>query len=192
MTVDPKLWWYVARASGVVALVLASLSVVWGVALSSRLTKRPRPAWVLDLHRFMGGLTVAFVGVHLAGLVADNFTHWGPSDLLVPLATRWHPVAVAYGVVAFYLLVAVEVTSLFMKRLPRRVWHGIHLSSFGLWLLAVLHGFTAGTDRHALWFQATAVLPAAAVVFTGLFRWLTRHERPVRRRATVAPRRLAA
>lgn len=192
MTVDPKLWWYVARASGVVALVLASLSVVWGVALSSRLTKRPKPAWMLDLHRFLGGLTVVFVGVHLAGLVADNFTHWGLSDLLVPLATRWHPVAVAYGVVAFYLLVAVEVTSLFMKRLPRRVWHGIHLSSFGLWLLAIVHGFTAGTDRHALWFQAVAVLPAAAVVFTSVYRLLTRNERPARRRGAAVPRRLAA
>src|SRR5512140_2901798 len=78
---DPKLWWYVARAGGVVALVLASLSVVWGTALSSRLTRRPRPAWMLDLHRFLGGLTVTFVAVHIAGLVADSYTHWGWADV---------------------------------------------------------------------------------------------------------------
>jgi sulfoxide reductase heme-binding subunit YedZ len=189
MTVDPKLWWYVARASGVTAMVLASSSVVWGVALSSRLTRRPRPAWVLDLHRYLGGLTVTFVGVHLGGLVADNFTHWGLSDLFVPLATNWHPIPVAFGIVGFYLLIAVEITSLLMKRLPRRVWYAIHLSSYGLWVLAMVHSFTAGTDRHAAWFLATLAIPGVAVVVITLFRWFTRgsERRPRKRAGTRTP-----
>src|SRR5690349_6672416 len=103
---------------------------------------------MLDLHRYLGALTVAFVAVHLGGLVADNYTHWGAGDLLVPFATRWHPVPVAFGVVALYLLVAVEITSLFMRRIPRRWWHAIHCSSYALWAIAVVHAIYAGTDRH--------------------------------------------
>ena len=77
-----------------------------GTALSGRLSRRPRPAWVLDLHRFLGVLAVVFAGVHLLGLVADSYVHFGPAELFVPLASSWRPGPVAWGVVALYLLLA--------------------------------------------------------------------------------------
>lgn len=84
----PPLWWYVAGPSGLVAWALATLAVVWGLALSTRLLgKRPAPAWLLDLHRFLGGLTTVFVAVHIGALVADNYAHFGLGDLLVPMAS---------------------------------------------------------------------------------------------------------
>ena len=67
---------------------------------------------MLDVHRFLGGLAAVFVGVHVIGLLLDSFVAFGPTDVLVPLASSWHPVAVAWGIVAMYLLVAVELTSL--------------------------------------------------------------------------------
>ncbi len=48
-------------------------------------------------------------------------------DALIPFASNWRPAAVVGGVVGLYLLVAVEVTSLLMRKLPRRWWHRIHL-----------------------------------------------------------------
>ena len=51
------LFWYTARAGGIVAWALLAASVVWGLWLSGRV--RPfgaRPAWILDLHRFLGWL----------------------------------------------------------------------------------------------------------------------------------------
>ena len=114
---NPKLWWYVARASGLVTWVLVTCAVIWGLALSGRVTKRPRPAWVLDLHRFLGTLSIVFLGVHLSALVADNFTHFGPAELLLPMASRWRPGAVAWGIVGLYLLVAIEATSLVKRRM---------------------------------------------------------------------------
>ncbi len=166
-----QFWWYVARASGIVAWALAAASVLWGLALSTRaLGSKPRAPWLLDLHRFLGGLTVVFVGVHLVGLAADTYTHWGLADLFLPLASAWKPVAVAWGIVAFYLLVAVEVTSLLMKRLPRRVWHGVHLLSYGVYVLGTVHLFTAGTDRSNPVLQWSALASAAAVIFFTVYR----------------------
>ena len=55
-----QFWWYVARSSGIVALVLAAASVIWGLLLSTKvLERRPGPRWLLDLHRWLGGCTVA-------------------------------------------------------------------------------------------------------------------------------------
>jgi predicted ferric reductase len=164
---SPQVWWYVARASGIVAWVLVSASVVFGLWVSLRLTRTPRPAWVLDVHRFLGGLSVVFVGVHLAGLVADSYADFGLREIFVPFASGWKPVAVAWGVVGLYLLLAIELTSLFMKRLPRRFWHTVHLSSFVLFAVATAHTFTAGTDA------GSAVLQWCALGVTGLVVFLT-------------------
>lgn len=142
-----QVWWYAARAGGIVAWALLTASTAWGLALSSRaFGRRPRPAWLLDLHRYLGGLAVVFVGVHLASLVADTYVHFGLADLLLPFASSWHPVAVAWGVVAMWLLLAVELTSLARRSLPRRVWRRVHYASFPLFLLTTVHGVTAGTD----------------------------------------------
>ena len=63
------------------------------------------------------------------------------------LASTWRPVAVAWGVISLWILIAVELTSLLMKYLPRRVWHAVHLSSFGLFFAATAHAISAGTDH---------------------------------------------
>jgi predicted ferric reductase len=166
--VSSQVWWYVARASGIVAWALVSASVVFGLWVSLRLTrKRPRPAWVLDIHRFLGGLSVVFVALHLVGLAADSYIDYGLRELFVPFASSWKPVAVAWGIVGVYLLLAIEVTSLLMRRLPRRLWHAVHLSSFGLFVVATVHMFTAGTD------SGSAALQWVALGVTGLVVFLT-------------------
>jgi predicted ferric reductase len=177
--VRSQAWWYVARSSGIVAWFLLTLSVTWGLMLRTKiLNGRPTPRWLLDLHRFLGGLSVVFVVVHLAGLVADSYTHFGPVELLVPLASSWRPAEVALGVVALYLLVAVEITSLLMRRLPRRLWRAVHMSSFAIFLLSTLHAITAGTDARS----SVLILTVNAAVATVLFLTLVRLLAPGRAR----------
>lgn len=175
---DRKLWWYVARAGGLTAWWLVAASVVWGLLLSTRVTSgRPRPAWLLDLHRFLGAMAVTFTAVHVGGLVADSWSHFGWSEVFVPLASSWRPVAVAWGVVGLYLLVAVEASSLLVRHLPRRWWRGIHTSSFVLFVVATVHAFTAGTEARNPAVQWSALLLCGAVVFLVAYR-------------LIAPRRL--
>jgi predicted ferric reductase len=77
---NSQLSWYAARASGLVAWAIVTLSILWGLALSTRLLRRKGvPAWLLDLHKFLGTLSIVFVAVHVAALVADNFVYFGES-----------------------------------------------------------------------------------------------------------------
>lgn len=168
---NAHLAWYVARASGLVAWAVVSASVVWGLLVSTRSwSKRPGRGWVLDLHRFLGALAVVFTAVHVAALVADSYVHLGAADVLVPFASGWRPAAVAWGVVAAYLLVAVEATSLLQRRLPRRVWRAVHLLSFPLWVLATAHLFTAGADAASPAVRYANVVTAATVLGLVVFR----------------------
>lgn len=147
MTVHSQVWWHLARASGLVSWALLAASVIWGLVVAGRLTgRKPGPKWNLDLHRFLGGLAVTFSAVHVLGLVADSYVHFGWVDVLVPFASSWKPTAVAWGVIGLYLLAAIEITSLMMRRLPRRLWRAVHSLSFLLFGVATLHAFQAGTD----------------------------------------------
>jgi predicted ferric reductase len=195
---NPQTWWYLARATGYVAWALVTTSVITGLLLSTRLTNgRPTPAWTLDLHRFLAGTAVAFTGLHIVGLVADNYLHFGPGDILVPFASSWRAGAVALGIIAMYLLAAVEISSLLMRRLPRHLWRGIHLSSYITFWLATFHLLTAGTDAgHPASRVATAVV-IAAVVFLTLVRTLSgkgggRRQRPAPPEAETRATRRAA
>lgn len=140
-------WWYANRASGLVAWALLAGSVILGLLLSGKaLGRKVRPNWLQDLHRGLSGLAVAFVGVHVAAAVADSYVHFGLADVTVPFASGWKPVAIAWGIVSAYLLLAVEGSSLLRKHLPKKTWKLIHLASYPLFLSATAHGLTAGTD----------------------------------------------
>ena len=161
---DNQIWWYTARSSGAVAWIMLTGSVLFGLALSTRaLGSRPRPNWLLDLHRFLGGAAVVFTGTHLLSLALDTFVGFGPLELFVPFASSYRPAAVAWGIVGFYLLLAIEVTSLLRARLSKRAWRVTHYLSFPLFVVASIHAVTAGTDSDTTLLRATLIAGAAAV-----------------------------
>lgn len=191
--VDEKFWWYLSRSSGLVAWLVLSIATIWGLLLSTRiLQERRRPAWLLDLHRWLGGLSVVFTAVHMVGLVLDEYVEFGLRELLVPFASEWQPGAVAWGIVALYLLVAIQLTSLMMKRLSRRTWKAVHFTSFGLFWVASIHAAQAGTDTTAIWYRIGSATMIVAVLFTVAYRVLTtgagrnQRTRPAGRQADAA------
>lgn len=144
-------WWYVTRASGLVAYALLALTVVLGLAQSAATPDRDRaPApWLHDLHRFTGGLALVFTGFHLLGLILDDEVEFGVRELLVPLTSTYRPVAVAWGILSLYAAIAVQFTALARRRLPGTWWRTIHYTSFPLFVFATIHTLAAGTDaRH--------------------------------------------
>lgn len=186
--IAPELWWYVARATGLVAWGLAVGSLLLGLALATRaLGPKPKGPWLLDLHRWTGGLSVVFTAAHVGALIADSYVAIDVVDALVPFASGWRPGAVAWGVLALWLLLAVEVTSLLMKRLPKRVWRTVHLSSYLVAVAATLHGVTAGTDVGHPAVAWTVLSSIAAATFFVAYRRLA-PAKPARRIPARPPR----
>ena len=160
-----QLPWYVARASGLVAWALLAGSMLWGLAMTTKTFKRVvRRPWLLDLHRFLGGLALIFTVVHIVAIMGDTYVHFGIAEVLVPLAAKWHPVAVAYGIIGFYLLAAVELTSLARKSIPNALWRRVHYLSFPLYLVTTVHLLTAGTDRHNAALRLTVLAVTSMVI----------------------------
>ena len=178
---SPETAWYVARAGGLVAWALLAAAVVAGLLLRTRTARSP--AWVLDLHAWLGGLALTFSGVHVLALLADTWVDLGVVDVLVPFASPWRPVATAWGVVALHLLVAVQATALARRRLPPRLWRRVHGASLPALVLASVHAVTSGTDvGHPVVVVLSVVAAVPVVALTAL-----RVRHLSRRRAGQAP-----
>lgn len=187
-----QFWWYIARSSGFVAWTLLTLGLVWGVLLATRVLKPyDKPGWLLDLHRWLGALTVGFVAVHLVALVADNYVTFTFVDLFVPFASPYQRFAVGLGVLALYLLLVVELSSVYMRKISARRWRMIHVWAYVVVLLTSWHAVLAGTDvgRGVYTFAAIAlsVTPAFALLVRVIKRPARRAPAPKRKAQAAAP-----
>lgn len=142
-------WWYLARSSGITAWVLLVASLVMGTMASGRLTDRSGSRrWLLDLHPWVSGLALSAVVLHILAIVADSYVKISLQQAVVPFTSPWRSSAVAWGAIAFWLMVAVQGTSLIRNSMPKKFWHGIHMSSYVLAVLATLHAVLTGSDVH--------------------------------------------
>lgn len=185
---NPHFWWYLTRASGIIAWLMLTFTVIWGILLSTKaFPGRRRPVWLLAMHRWLAGLMLSFIAIHVVSLVADSFVSFDVADVTVPFASSWRPGAVALGVLAMWLIVAVQVTSLAMRRLPRRFWRAVHLTSYVSFLLTSLHAAYAGTDTTSWLYQGGAAASILAVAYALMYRLSNRRAvRSAKRRSEAA------
>ena len=99
MTAVPVAW-LVARAAGLVAFGLLTLSVWLGLGMSTRLFGPKRTKPLLALHRTLAWTGLSMVGLHLGAILLDPVLHFGALAVLVPGGATWRPGAVALGVVS--------------------------------------------------------------------------------------------
>ena len=142
-----SMWWYLTRAAALTAWAFLTLTMVWGTLISTRWIQRARARrWLGDLHPFLGSIGLAALALHIVSVIMDSQSHLGWTQAIVPFTASWNRLGVALGVLALWILAAVEVTSLLRRRMAKRTWRGVHLTSYvAAWLMAI-HAVTTGTD----------------------------------------------
>jgi sulfoxide reductase heme-binding subunit YedZ len=166
-------WWFVSRATGIVATELAVAALVFGFFFSSRNTgQRRRPAWWLDLHNWLGGAALVFTLVHVVTIYLDKNSGIDVPAALIPGAAGDQTWAIAWGVIAMYLFGITVFTSWPRKRLGRTAWRVVHLTSVLGAVLAGLHAFQTGSDATTIVFETGLVAGAALLVYAALVRLL--------------------
>ncbi|MGZ4192997.1 MAG: ferric reductase-like transmembrane domain-containing protein [Solirubrobacteraceae bacterium] len=171
MTVGPSVYWYLTRASGAVALVLLTASVVIGIAAIARMRGPGVPRFIIDgIHRTASLLAVAFLVIHIITAVLDSFVSISLLAAVIPFIGSYRPLWLGLGAVAFDLLLAVAITSLVRARMGHSAWRGIHWLAYAAWPIAVIHGFGTGSDVHQPWLQAITVACIAAVLLAVVAR----------------------
>lgn len=162
-----SLEWMIIRGSGIAAFAALSAATIWGLLVSSkmlgRLVKAKGLTW---FHESLGIAAVLATVVHVVVLSVHDYLDFTWTEILVPGVSDWRRGAVAFGTMAMYGLVIVA-GSFYVKRfIGQRAWRAIHFASLGVFVAALVHGVTAGTDTMTLYM--TGLYLGSAVVVGAL------------------------
>ena len=150
LTATDKHFWYLSRASGVIAYALFWLAVVFGLLLSTRLGKHFNAARVFALHQYLSLMAVGFAAFHAGILLADNYLNLHIWQILVPFGFQTDRVGVALGQMGFWLLFICAFSFYIKKYIGQSVWRWLHFLTFTAYMLISIHVFMVGSDSRAL------------------------------------------
>ncbi len=171
--------WYVTRASGLVAAGALIILMLSGIGLVTGGTFRflePLTAWAS--HRALGITFGVAALIHMFSLLFDHFVSFNLLDILVPWLSNYKPVTiagfqlgslfVALGVLAFYGVALVVITSLVWVDKKPHTWKLMHLLSYVILLFVFVHALYLGTDladgaMRLLWLAGGLVLGLAVM-----------------------------
>jgi predicted ferric reductase len=167
-----KALWYLSRGSGVVSLILLTVSTVLGITTAVRWATARWPRFVVEgLHKNASLLSVVFLAVHIVTAIVDGFVPIRWIDAVVPFAGQYKPFWLGLGALAFDLLLAVIVTSLVRVRIGHATWRAVHWLAYACWPVAVIHGLGIGSDTGQPWMVAIDLAAIAAVAAAAFARF---------------------
>jgi predicted ferric reductase len=167
-----QIWWYVTRASGIIAYLLLWVSTILGLAVTSKyLDAMLERIFTYDFHEFISLLALAFTLVHVLVLMLDRYLPYNLAQILIPFISPYRPFWVGVGVISFYIVVLVTVTFYLRNRIGTRAFRVIHYLSLAGYIGATLHGYYAGTDTALPTMQILYKVTGLAVLFFTVY-WL--------------------
>jgi sulfoxide reductase heme-binding subunit YedZ len=154
------LFWVLSRGAGTTALILASASVGFGLAIGGKLIKGGGPDR-RAYHEVLSLAVMVAIAVHGLALIGDSFLRPSFLDVTVPFVFSYKTLSTSIGIVAGWGMIILGLSYYVRDRIGNERWKFIHRFTLLAWLGGLVHTFTEGTDAGQLWFIALIVLTSA-------------------------------
>jgi len=164
-----KAYWFISRSSGVLAYLLLTGGVLWGLVQSGGIL-RPTlpPALALGLHSFLNWGALVMSALHGLILLGDNYIKMSLVDIVFPFVGPYKSLLVGLGVLGFYLMLLLSSSFYARKWLGQKIFRALHYGSYLVFLLVTWHGLGTGTDSGLMWL--VSILSLGAVSLLTLWR----------------------
>lgn len=163
--------WYLARATGLVALIAFTVSTALGALTSASRSHSSDAQLDRRFLQQMAHRSVAITGlvlllIHAALIVVDSFVNVTVSSAFIPFTAGYRPLAVGLGTLAVYFLISAAVSGAMRGRMANSSraaaeWRAVHFLAYIGWALSMGHGILAGTDTGRGW--TTAIYAACGL-----------------------------
>jgi predicted ferric reductase len=185
----PHAFWYLSRASGLVAYGLLWISMCLGLLITNKLARLwPGGPVVFDLHQHTSLLGLAFATFHGLILLGDRYLKTSLAQTVLPFSMlQYRPTWVGLGQLSFYVTWIVALSFYVRKQITPRIWRLIHFFSFSSYVFALLHGITSGTDSATPWVQGMYWSTGGIFLFLFIYRLLVTRTKPTPARARPLP-----
>jgi methionine sulfoxide reductase heme-binding subunit len=189
-------WWLASRASGVVALGLVTISVLLGLTMAGKLSRKPGAGRVLSaIHEQTAMTGLVAIAVHGLTLLGDPWLNPGPAGIAIPFTIAYKTFWVGLGITGGYLAALLGLSFYVRRRIGPRLWRRAHKATILVYALGVAHTLGAGTDASSPWlfWPVVATIPVVAGLFLarviqGIRRGRARARSAADRRDTVRER----
>ncbi|MCL4394148.1 MAG: ferric reductase-like transmembrane domain-containing protein [Chloroflexi bacterium] len=169
----PKAYWYLARATGVIAYVLLWISMAFGLTIKNKMARVwPGGPLAVDLHQFASLFALALSLFHALVLLGDRYMNYTPAQILIPFTNPTLTFWTGLGQLSFYIMLPVAFSFYARQRIGFKTWRTIHYASFAIYLLVTLHGIFSGTDTTTPGMMGLYALTVFATYFLTVFRIL--------------------
>jgi hypothetical protein len=166
--VGAKTYWFISRSSGVVAYVLITAGVLWGLMQSGNLFRNHvSPLVTFGMHSFLSWLGLGFAALHAIILIGDGYIEIDLTRVFLPFVAEYRPIPVGLGIIGFYLMLLLTLSFYARSYLGHKSFRLLHYGSFIAFVMVTLHSLYAGTDSRPLWLLYTGSL-AAVIALTVL------------------------
>ena len=89
---------------------------------------------------------LAFAAVHGISLVFDKFLKFTIADVFIPFSSYFETNMVALGVISFYVMLLLILTSYFRRLMSHKIWRISHFLNIALYVIVIIHALNLGTD----------------------------------------------
>jgi methionine sulfoxide reductase heme-binding subunit len=164
--------WYVSRSTAIAAYLMLFMIVSWGLGMAIGFTYKfidPARAW--QVHQDMSISFGVLVFIHAFSLLFDKYIAFGLLDILLPFYSQFKSLYLSLGIVGFYLLLVIIVTSVFLRLKMPRLWRFSHYLVYPLFLFATIHGLQLGTDSSTMIMQVVYWLASLIVAGLVIYRF---------------------
>lgn len=161
-------WWLASRASGVVALGLVTISVLLGLTMAGKLSRKPGAGRVLSaIHEQTAMTGLVAIAVHGLTLLGDPWLNPGPAGIAIPFTIAYKTFWVGLGITGGYLAALLGLSFYVRRRIGPRLWRRAHKATILVYALGVAHTLGAGTDASSPWlfWPVVASIPVVAGLF---------------------------
>jgi sulfoxide reductase heme-binding subunit YedZ len=181
-SIDPgqHVWWLASRSMGVVAMVLVSVSVAFGLAMSGRLVRGPGVAARLKtIHEALALSGLLAIVLHGLLLLPDSYLRPGLTGITIPFVLSTHPVWTGLGIIGGWLAAIITLSFYLRPRIGVRAWRLLHRWTLAVYVLGVAHTLGSGTDAGTAWLLAMLGIAALPVLVAGAKTVMRRGFKPL-------------
>lgn len=148
--------WYIGRSTGVIGFAFFWITIFLGLAIRNPLLKKIiEPIYSFDFHCFMAVMTVFWALMHGASFLLHGVFSLGLADVSIPFFSKTTLVNINYlalGIIAFYGIVVMTITSFLRGYIRYKLWRILHFLNPVAFIFVVLHGYFIGTDMKNVYF----------------------------------------
>lgn len=177
--------WYFTRAAGLMAFLLLYITIFLGLAVRTPvLRKIIKPFYSFSIHRWLSLQALTFVLIHSLSLLFDKFYTLSLRDIFIPFAfssDTLNPLLVALGIIGFYLMVILVITSYGRRFMNQKLWRLIHSINITLYIIVIIHSFYLGTDLKIplirnifIWLNAFLIFLFLVNIISRILSWRKR------------------